>query len=201
MNIGIDIDGVLTNIQGFNLKHAPRYFKRMFNREVVDESPYDIRDVFNCTEEEYKAYWKKYLLKYVTLEPARKGARKTVRKLRKDGHQIYIISKRVFTCRDDFLGKIMRFIVHNWLWRNGIRYDEIVFCDNDIPDSKGTACLDKNIDAMVDDEPVNIEAIAPIAKVICFDAPYNSDCSGENISRVHNWDEVYALIEELRLKS
>jgi uncharacterized HAD superfamily protein len=42
MNIGIDIDGVLTDIQGFNRRHAPTFFKRMFNRDVVDENPYDI---------------------------------------------------------------------------------------------------------------------------------------------------------------
>jgi len=197
MNIGIDIDGVLTDIHGFNRRHAPPFFKRMFNRDVVDDNPYDIRDIFKCTEEEYKAYWKKHLLCYAIFDPARKGAKKIIRKLHKDGHKIYIISKRVFTCRNDFSGKLMRFIVRSWLWRNGIRYDEIVFCDNDVPDSKGTACLDKIIDVMVDDESVNIEAIAPFAKVICYDTSYNRNCEGENISRAKNWDEVAGLIAEL----
>jgi len=201
MNIGIDIDGVLTNIQGFNLKHAPKYFKRMYNREVVDESPYDIRDVFQCTEDEYTTYWKKHLLKYATLEPARKGAKKTVRKLRKDGHKIFIISKRVFTCRDDFLGKFMRFLVRNWLWRNGIRYNKLIFCDNDIPDSKGTTCRENNIDIMVDDEIVNIEAIIPIAKVVCFDTSYNRGFDNENVVRAMNWDEVYTSIKGLMIQS
>jgi len=193
MNIGIDVDGVLTDIQGFNRKHAPQFFRKKFNREVVDENPYDIRDVFKCSEDEYQAYWKKHLLKYATLEPARKGAKKTVRELRKDGHKIFIISKRVFTCRDDFMGKLMRFLMRNWLWRNGIKYDEIVFCDNDVPDSKRTACLEKQIDIMIDDEPVNIEAIAPIAKVICFDTSYNRECDGEGIVRASSWGEVHEI--------
>jgi uncharacterized HAD superfamily protein len=142
MNIGIDIDGVLTDIQGFHFKHAPRFFKKKFNRDIVDETPYDIRDIFNCTENEYIAYWKRYLFKYAITEPARKGAKLVTRKLHADGHRIYIITKRVFTCKDTFMGKLMRFIVRNWLWRNGIRYHEIVFCDNDIPNSKSTACRD-----------------------------------------------------------
>jgi uncharacterized HAD superfamily protein len=113
-----------------------------------------------------------------------------------DEHKIFIISKRVFTCNDDFLGKLMRFLTKNWLWRNGIKYDEIVFCDNDIAHSKRTACLEKSIDIMIDDEPVNIEAIAPIAKVICWDASYNRDCEGENIVRANNWNDIYTLIKE-----
>ena len=198
MNIGIDLDGVLTDIQSFNLKHAPPFFKKKYNREIVDETPYDIRDIFKCTEDEHRAYWTKHLLKYAITEPARKDAKHVIRKLRNDGHSIYIISKRVFTCRDDFLGKLMRSLVRNWLWRNGIRHKEIVFCDNDIPDSKGTACLDKQIDIMIYDEPINIESTAPIAIAICFDTSYNRNCEGKNIHRAHNWNEVYRLINTIR---
>ena len=197
MNIGIDIDGVLTDIQGFNRRHAPPFFIKKYGREVVDNSPYDIRDIFACSEDEYKSYWQKYLLKYAIFEPTRKGAKVYTRKLRADGHRVFIISKRVFTCRDDFLGKLMRLLLRNWLWRNGIRYDEVVFCDNDVPESKLTACLEHRIDVMIDDEPVNIEAIAPIAKVICFNTSYNRDCKGLNIIRAISWNEVYELIKEL----
>ena len=195
MNIGIDVDGVLTDIQGFNLKHAPPFFKKKFNRDVVNKYSYDVRDIFNCPEVEYKAYWRKYLLRYVIFEPVRKGAKKIIRQLRKDGHKIFIITKRVFTCQNNFRGRFMRLIVKNWLWRNGIKYDEVVFCDNDISDSKRTACLDRNIDVMVDDETVNIESISPITKVICFNASYNRDCAGENVLRAKNWEEVYYIIE------
>lgn len=189
------MDGVLTDIQGFNRRHAPGFFKKYFNRDVADENPYDIRDIFKCPEDEYLVYWNKFLLRYAIFEPTRKGAEETVRKLRTDGHNICIISKRVFTCQQDFMGKLMRTIVRNWLWRNGISYNEIVFCDNDIPDSKRTACIEKQIDIMVDDEAVNIEAIAPIAKVICFDTSYNRDCEGDNITRARNWNEVAQIID------
>ena len=197
MNIGIDMDGVLTDIQGFNRRHAPRFFKKKFNRDVADENPYDIHDIFQCPENEYKAYWQRYLLIYAIFEPARKGAKALTRKLHAEGHSVYIISKRVFTCRNDFLGKLMRFLMRRWVWRNGIKCCEIVFCDNDVPDSKHAACLEKHIDVMIDDEAVNINAIAPIAKVICFDTSYNRDCAGENISRARNWDEVYSLIKNM----
>jgi len=41
---------------------------------------------------------------------------------------------------------------------------------------------------------VNIEAIAPIAKVICFDASYNRECDGADIKRAQAWDEILLLI-------
>ena len=91
----------------------------------------------------------------------------------------------------------MRFIMRFFVWRNGIKCAEIVFCDNDVPDSKRAACLERRIDLMIDDESVNINAIAPIAKVICFDASYNRDCSGTSISRAHDWDEVYSIIKQM----
>jgi len=194
MNIGIDMDGVLTDLQGFHLKHAPPFFKRKYAREIVDPDHYDIRGIFDCTEEEFILYWKRHLIKYAIMEPAQKNARKVIKALRKDGHKIYIISKRVFACRNDFLGRLMRAIVCNWLWRNRIHYDGIVFCDTDIADSKKVACLEKKIDIMIDDEIVNIEAITPVAKAICYDATYNRNCEGENIMRAKNWEEVYALI-------
>ena len=197
MNIGIDIDGVLTDIQGFNLRHAPPFFMRKYGRAVVDKGPYDIRDIFACPEYEYKAYWKKHLLKYAIGEPARPGAKVCVRKIQNGGHTVFIISKRVFTCQKNFMGFLMRSLVKNWLWRNGLQYDEIVFCDNDVPDSKRTACLEKKIDVMIDDEAVNIQAIAPIAKVICFDASYNRNCEGENIKRARDWNEVGRLVGDI----
>ncbi|MCL2628664.1 MAG: hypothetical protein FWD44_08235 [Oscillospiraceae bacterium] len=195
MNIGIDVDGVLNDSHSFNLKHAPPFFKKKFNRDIVDENQYDIRDMFVCPLDEFATYWKKHLFAYTVFEPARKSAKKIIRSLRKDGHKIYIITKRVFTCREDFAGKLMRFLLKNWLWRNGIRYDEIIFCDSEIPDSKRTACTSKNIDIMIDDEQVNIDAIVSVARVICFDTCYNQQCEGENITRVYNWDEIYPLIK------
>lgn len=194
MNVGIDIDGVLTDIHGFNLRHATPYFRRKFGREAVDKNAGDIRDIFKCPDSEWMSYWKKYLPIYVTVEPARKGAKAFVRTLRNDGHNIFIITKRIFTCRQGPMGILMRTIVRNWLWRNGIRYHGLIFCEADVPDSKKTVCIEKNIDVMIDDEPVNLLFVAPVAKAICFDASYNRECSGENIFRVKNFDEAYYLI-------
>jgi len=197
MNIGIDIDGVLTDIHDFNLRHAPPFFKKKYDREVVDDAPYDIRDIFKCPDKEWLAYWKRYLLKYAIVEPARAGAKEFTEKLVRDGHEIIIISKRVFAANEKgFIGKVMRKLVKNWLNRNGILHGDVVFCVHDDPDIKREVCLEKNVKILIDDEPTNIFSVAAIAKVLCFDTTYNRHCEGENIFRVRNFDEAYALIAE-----
>ncbi|MCL2391106.1 MAG: hypothetical protein FWC66_00690 [Oscillospiraceae bacterium] len=197
MNIGIDVDGVLTDIHEFNIRHAPPFFKRKYDREVVDEAPYDIRDIFGCPDKEWIAYWKRYLLKYATVEPARKGAKEFTEKLYADGHEAIIITKRVFTAKKGVMGRLMRTLVRSWLKRNGILHREAVFCVHDDPDIKKAICLDKDVKIMIDDEPENIYAVADVAKAICFDTSYNRDCKGENIYRAKDFDEAYAIIERL----
>ena len=197
MNIGIDMDGVLTDIQGFNRRHATPFFRKKFNREAADADEYDIRDIFKCPDKEFMSYWKRHLLRYAMLEPAREDAKTVTRRLREEGHELIIISKRIFSCRDDFLGKLMRIIVRNWLWRNGISSSDVVFCDYKIPKSKSTACMEKNIDVMIEDEVENIYDVATVTKVICYDATYNRECEGENICRAQGWTEVYSLIKNM----
>jgi uncharacterized HAD superfamily protein len=189
MNIGIDLDGVLTDIKGFY----------RFNRDLLNAELDDTRDIFHCSDEELRARWKRYMLKYATIQPARKGAKDLLRRLKQDGHSVVIISKRVYTCRGGIKGRIMRLLVRGWLLRNKIWRQKIVFCDSDQPDSKRNACLERRIDVLVDDEPINIYSVLPAVTPICFDANYNQNCSGENILRARDFEETYRLIRALAL--
>lgn len=59
MKIGIDIDGVLTNLSTFQAKEG----KKFFNDELhfFNDCAYDFKDMFNCTKEEKAAFWKKII--------------------------------------------------------------------------------------------------------------------------------------------
>ena len=197
MNIGIDIDGVLTDIHGFHARYAPPFFMRRFQRAVIDKNLFDVQQIFNCPAKEYRAYWKKYWIRYVITEPAREDAESIVCRFLSEGHTVYIISKRAFSTQNNIKGRLMRTFVRNWLRRNGIKYEEIIFCDYTVPESKKLVCLENEIDVMIDDDPENIHVIAPVAKVICYDAVYNRECEGENILRAVDWNEVYELIRKM----
>ena len=46
MRIGIDVDGVLTNLQDYQLKYGKKYFGE---NVVINENGYDIQDIFGCS--------------------------------------------------------------------------------------------------------------------------------------------------------
>ena len=194
MKIGIDIDGVLTDIHGFHRRHAPEYFMRKYQRTTIDDSRFDVQEMFGCPPKEYRAYWKKHWARYVITEPARADAGKIVRQFLDEGHTVYIISKRAYAYQNGVKGRLMRAFVRNWLRRNGINYQEVIFCDHNAPESKRRVCLEKDIDVMIDDDPENIDVIAPVAKVIIYDTLYNRHCRGENIMRAFDWNAIYRLI-------
>ena len=145
--IGLDIDGVLTDIHKFQLEKGEKFFKEKFQRDVVN------RDAQDINEKESRAFWTKYLMKYSISEKARDGAGAFTKALHEKGDKIVIITSRVYTESDSVLGKTMRFIVEEWLKQNNIEYDEIVYCDED----KKEAIKLNNITVMVEDSPKNIE--------------------------------------------
>lgn len=189
MNIGIDIDGVLTNIEQWQIDVGGKFFSK-YNKSVVKRDGYEIAEVFDASDELDEEFWKEYLYEYVTKEPSRKYASEVIKKLKDDGNEIYIVTARYLTAKDTKEGKQMREIVINWLKEQDIYYDEIVFSEDD----KTENCINHNIEVMIEDNPNNINKISSIIPVICFHAEYNKKCEGKNIYRVYNWYDIYNLI-------
>lgn len=195
MNIGIDVDGVLNNIEVFHLNTAAKYFDKAYKIKVVNNNGFDVRDVFQCTEKQRNQFWLRHIWKYCLAEPVRTNASDIIRKLHEEGHNIYIITSRVFANRSDLLGMIFRFMLKFWLKNNRIYYDEIYFCSyTNSAGDKTAGCEKYKIDIMIEDKAENIMAVSQRNKVLCFDAGYNATCSGPNIVRVYDWSGVYKEI-------
>ena len=189
MRIGIDIDGVLTDIEQWQLDVGGKFFSR-FNKSVLNKDGYEITKIFNVSDELDSQFWNEYLYEYVTKEPSRKYASEVIKKLKDDGNEIYIVTARYLTDRNNEDGEKMRKIVVNWLAEQKIDYDEIIFS----PEDKKENCKKYNIDIMIEDKVDNINKISSIIPVICFHAGYDNECKGKNIYRVYNWYDIYNLI-------
>ena len=189
MRIGIDIEGVLTDIEQWQLDVGGKFFSR-FNKSVLNKDGYEITKIFNVSDELDSQFWNEYLYEYVTKEPSRKYASEVIKKLKDDGNEIYIVTARYLTDRNNEDGEKMRKIVVNWLAEQKIDYDEIIFS----PEDKKENCKKYNIDIMIEDKVDNINKISSIIPVICFHAGYNNECKGKNIYRVYNWYDIYNLI-------
>ncbi len=191
MRIGIDIDGVLTNIEQFQREKGKLYFKK----ELANEKGFDIKEMFNCSSSEMMSFWKKYLLSYSIKEPAREGFADVIKELHDEGNHIQIITSRYFTDKDDALGIVMKNIVKQWLSKNNIVYDEITFCGED----KSETIKKDNINVMIEDNINNINNLSKITNVIKFNNSYNEEYYGE-IASITEPKELKNVIMNLQDK-
>lgn len=189
MRIGIDIDGVLTDFEKWQLDVGSKFFIK-YNKNIVVPDGYDSSTVFNVTKKMNSDFWKEYLYDYAKNEPARKFASEVIDMLKEKGYEIYIITARYLTNRNDDLGEQMRTIVKEWLNQNKINYDKIIFSSED----KFDICKESCIDIMIEDKVDNINKISKVLPVICFNASYNKSCIGNNIYRVYTWYDIYYTI-------
>lgn len=195
MKIGIDVDGVLTDLESYQLKYGKKYFKDVTD---INEDGYDICDIFHCSRAEREKFWTKYIWGYCLTDPLREYCVEEINKLKAAGHEIHIITGRAHTTEKGFLGDLFRKMLVKRLEKEEIPYDSITYCSEDgSAVEKVEICNNLHIDVMLEDKVENILALHDKIPVICFNARYNKDLSGENIFRVDNFSDAYDTIERL----
>lgn len=193
MRIGIDIDGVLTDIEQWQIDVGSKFYYEKYNKNIINPMGYDFTEIFDVEEKLDSELWREYLFDYAINEPARKYAGEVISKLKSKGNEIYIITARFLTDKDTEIGDRMRNIVVNWLEQYNICYDKIIFSKEE----KLDICLENNIDLMIEDKVDNISKISEKIPVICFDARYNQECQGKKIIRCYSWYDIYNKINNL----
>lgn len=195
MKIGIDIDGVLTDVEKWQLDYASKFYYENYKKEIVNYKGYETNEIFAMDIECDNKFWKEYYVEYSENVDCRRLAAEVIRKLREENNEIYIITARGnHLKKDKVLFEQSCNMVLNWLKQNKIVYDKIIFS----PEDKKDICMENKIDIMIEDKVDNINKIASIIPVICFHAGYNEKCSGENIYRVYSWYDVYSKISKLK---
>lgn len=196
MRIGIDIDGVITDIEKWQLDYGSKFYFENYNKKIVNPKGYETTDIFDVDSKYDDEFWHKYFKEYsINVEP-RAFVSEIFDKLRSEGNELYII-----TARGSFLShsaSVMSYeenkeIVLKWLDKNNIHCDKVIFS----PDDKLQICKDNNIDIMIEDKVANIENISAEIPVICFNAGYNESVCGSNIYRCYSWYDLYIKINEI----
>lgn len=194
MNIGIDIDGVLTNDDEYILDFTSKYCYEHNLAGFYNANLYEYRK-FNWDENTINNYREEYFLNYVKNEPARKFASEVIKKLRKDGHKIFIITARYKTFENGKIGNDnIRKCTLDWLRKNNIEYDKIIFTKP----PKVNEILENKIDIMIEDSPTTINDLLKVVKVLYYDTRYNKYIENENIIRVYSWYDIYMKINEMK---
>lgn len=194
MKIGIDIDGVLTDIEKWQLDYGSKFYYENYHKGIINYKGYETDEIFDSSNECDNLFWNKYFKDYSINVRARDFANEVISKLKDEGYEIYII-----TARGSFLShsstvmskKENKQIVKEWLNKNNIYYDQIIFS----PEDKLDICINNKIDIMIEDKVDNINKISTRMPVICYNAGYNEKCVGKNIYRVYSWYDIYNTIK------
>lgn len=194
MKIGIDLDGVLTDIEKFQIDDGSAFFIKERNKHLENAKGYTTSEIFEVVDEEEGAFWLKAT--YYFKEPPRKFASEVVNLLKKEGHEIYIITNRVADLTYSTIPKEqMKKIVEKWLKKHKIKFDKLVFSSG----TKVKEIKENNIDIMIEDSPQKTLEISKHCKVFCYDARYNSQIkNNKNITRVFSWYDIYDKINMIK---
>lgn len=195
MIIGVDADGVLTDMQEFNFQYGKKYFKK----EIVNPEGYSVKEIFGVGKWAEFFYGLKYLPKYCKNYPPRDNAAEVLNRLKGEGHTIHEITARKFVTQKSPLGKRSKKWFTDWCQKNKFQFDSITFCSEKYgPQDKYEACVRYGVEVMVDDRPEIVLYLAERGiPILMMDAPYNKKIQHENVTRVHGWGEVYEVLQKL----
>ena len=195
MNIGIDIDGVLTDIEKFMIDYGTKFCLEENLDLNIKKIDYSELVTFNWTQEQADRFWERYFSGYVINEPHRKFAPEVINKLREQGNKICIITARdEYGLSEEYYGKMQQ-LTKEWLINQNISYDKLIFARDE---EKISQCLENNIDIMIEDSPRNINDISRKVKVIKYECKYNENVEGPNIITAYSWWHIYDLISKLK---
>ena len=203
MRIGIDIDGIINNIEKFQLENAIPFFKEKYNKEVVNPNGFDVRDIFGLSEdEEYmrREFWKPFIFELARKAPVRNGIKELIARMKENGDVPYIVTERYATDRKNAWGALHRKFVKDYLKANDIDIDEdkIIFCTEG---HKLDAYKEHELDMALEDNVKNIdEFVNNGISVVAIKAGYNKDYERDGVYKVEIPYEIADKIEEIRSK-
>lgn len=191
MNIGLDVDGVLTDFEWFLDFYGKRMFKKNFKSDITQ---YRFVDRFFCSSKDEIRFYARYLWRYIRKIPIRENASVIIKALRSQGHKIFIITARVLTSSESNpVSRVMRNILKKWLHKNDVEYDGIYFVESSQSAEEKCALVKSlKLGCFIEDDPYNICVLAQITRVICISANYNLNIP--NIQYVLDFGEVFHII-------
>lgn len=193
MIIGIDIDDTLTDIRdevgAEALKYAKSLNKEIDETKVVwdkNNNGSSFKERYNLNYDELLYFFRNIQEKITKKAKPRENVVDILKKLREEGHKIYIVTARDSEFHNDpyKLSKI-------WLDKNNIEYDKLIVDARD----KVKVCKEQNVDLFIDDKLSNCQGISNEGIITIRITNYTDQ--HPNIINKKNWKEIYEYIKQL----
>lgn len=189
MNIGIDIDNVISNFDDELLKEYLIHDKKLRGAGIINKEACHIRnEMFDWSKEEDNNFYYANIQRIaMNLKPLH-NCKYFIDKLISDGNKIYIISGRNNGEYDNPIK-----VTKDWLKKYEIKYDNIFLTDAYDKKAKTSICINNNIDIMIED---NVSICKDLKengiKIMMMETRFNKNTKG--FEMVSSWEEIYSKI-------
>lgn len=192
LKIGIDLDDTLFVVLGEELL-------QIYNQKFHDIVKMTDINTFNCggideLMQEYHIFETKNAIN-LSLHT---GWEQVLKKLKLEGHQLYIITSREIEAREN-----TQKILEKYFWIDFFK--EIIFIHEFWHDNKYSVANKYHLDIVIDDAPHHINAYKEnfLWKICIFHAPWNRSLKEDNkrVFRIHDWFDFEKLIPKLSFTS
>lgn len=95
MRVGIHIDGVLTNVEEFEIDYGSKCFYESGILDIAIENIDFTKGNYNIDEETSNHFWSKAIYDYIRVKP-RNFACEVIKKLKKDDFEFYLSRSSLF---------------------------------------------------------------------------------------------------------
>lgn len=199
MRIGIDIDGVINNLEQFHIEYGTLFCFLHQIKPTPDISQYEVRNMFQWKESDYRLFQKLYYKDFFLTDKYVRSFAKDVINYLHQAHKIYIITARKERLAQIMGKKNIDTVSRHWLDSIGIKYDEFILTDV----TKIESIQKEKIDVIIEDSPYFLSHIIGEThiKTICFDANYNRTFNGGSILRAYSWYDALNIINTIETKN
>ncbi len=186
MNIGIDIDNVISKFDEALEKEFLKHDKELRNTGIINPNKHMTEGMFDWTDEEIWSFYLENIERIVQNLDVIDGAKEYIEKLQEDGNTIVII-----TGRDNGEYSDPYNMTKKWLKEKEIPYDKLILTK--YKGEKTKKCIENGIDVMIDDSrEICKECFQNNITTLIMDKPCNREV--KEITRVYNWKEIYEFI-------
>lgn len=193
MIIGLDIDNVIADLDKTYLEYFLIEDTNKRKAGIVNPNARHITNgMFDWSEEEIDDFISDKMdemgQKLIPIE----DAKLYIDKLKKDGHQIYLL-----THRKNKYWKDPENITKQWLAENQIYYDKLIFT---LTTDKSPECKEYKTDIMFDDSVSNcVKMVKAGIPCYVYKTRYNENYK-KNLKMVKTWKELYETVSKKALK-
>ncbi len=197
MRIGIDIDDTIADLYEVAFPYAQKYTIEELGKSAEIQSCIAkhhsyLNVMHGWNKEEEMRFWHQYYQDILLLEKPFTLAVETIQQLKKDGHEIIIVTARWPEDNFDVEATTVK-----WLKQNDIIYDEIAL---DVSD-KAKVAAEKKLDIFIDDSFQNCESVAREGiRTFLMNTRTNQELETEGITRVYSWPDIYRKINDISKK-